>query len=210
METEDTKMNRRKLGSVARVLALVAIIVNFVGVGVLMFAVFPVSLNLMIGGFPFGDFFISGYMIVGLSMAFTPLIKAFLGVIMPAIGQAVVKVGNRRAGAGVLLVSGGLTIPPMVIGGSLLLEPLLATFGILPFLPHIVGGALLVAAGILALLWSPPPMSTPTTFVSITAQPSLTIRTEPQVREVVLVICPYCGTKNPQGTTRCSNCDGRL
>jgi hypothetical protein len=33
---------------------------------------------------------------------------------------------------------------------------------------------------------------------------------EREVREVVLVICPYCGTKNPQGTTRCSNCKGRL
>jgi hypothetical protein len=143
-------------------------------------------------------------------MAFTPMIKFFPGVMMPLIAQAILRVGNRRAGAAVLLVSGAITIPPIIIGGSLLLDPLLAAYGIWPLLPHVVGGALLVVAGILALLWSPPPMAAPSTFVSITAQPAVTIRTEPQVREVVLVICPYCGTKNPQGTTRCSNCDGRL
>ncbi|MBD3158719.1 MAG: hypothetical protein GF309_08030 [Candidatus Lokiarchaeota archaeon] len=25
-----------------------------------------------------------------------------------------------------------------------------------------------------------------------------------------LVVCPYCGTKNPQGKERCKNCDGKL
>ena len=29
-------------------------------------------------------------------------------------------------------------------------------------------------------------------------------------REKVLVVCPYCGHKNDQGTSECSNCDGAL
>jgi hypothetical protein len=33
---------------------------------------------------------------------------------------------------------------------------------------------------------------------------------EREVREVVLIVCPYCGTKNQQGVLRCSNCDARL
>jgi hypothetical protein len=208
METEDPKPNRRKLGGAARLLTVIAVLVNVVGLAALGMTVYPIALSLMLSGFPLGDF--TSYIVVGFSMAFTPMIKFFPGVMMPLIAQAILRVGNRRAGAGILLVSGAITIPPIIIGGSLLLDPLLAAYGILPLLPHIVGGALLVAAGILALLWTPPPMAAPSTFVSITAQPSLTIRTEPQVREVILVICPYCGTKNPQGTTRCSNCDGRL
>lgn len=208
METEDTKPNRRKLGGAARLLTVIAIFVNVMGLAALGMTVYPIALSLMLSGFPLGDF--TSYIVVGFSMAFTPMIKFFPGVMMPLIAQAILRVGNRRAGAGILLVSGAITIPPIIIGGSLLLDPLLATYGILPLLPHIVGGALLVAAGILALLWTPPPMAAPSTFVSITAQPSLTIHTEPQVREVILVICPYCGTKNPQGTTRCSNCKGKL
>jgi hypothetical protein len=208
MATEDTKPNRRKLGGAARLLTLVAILVNVVGLVALGMTVYPIALSLMIWGFPLGDF--TSYIVVGFSMAFTPMIKFFPGVMMPLIAQAILRVGSRRAGAGTLLVAGAITIPPIIIGGSLILDPLLATWGILPLLPHIVGGVLLVAAGILALLWTPPPMAAPSTFVSITAQPSLTIRTQPEVREVVLVICPYCGTKNPQGTTRCSNCRGKL
>lgn len=214
METEGTRMDRQRLGSVARLLTLIAILVDFLGVAALGFTVFIVGVPLIVGGFPFGDFPFgfpfSGYMIVGMSMALSPMIKFILGVMIPAIAQAVLNTQRRRAGAVILLISGGLTIPPMIIGGSLLLDPLLAAFGVLPFLPHLIGGALLIAAGILALLWTPPSVSTPTTFVSITAQPSLTISTQPPVREVVLVICPYCGTKNPQGTIRCTNCKGKL
>jgi len=29
-------------------------------------------------------------------------------------------------------------------------------------------------------------------------------------RERVLVVCPYCGTKNDQGQSKCENCDGDL
>jgi hypothetical protein len=29
-------------------------------------------------------------------------------------------------------------------------------------------------------------------------------------RETVLVVCPYCGQKNPQGQAECSNCDAAL
>ncbi len=29
-------------------------------------------------------------------------------------------------------------------------------------------------------------------------------------RERVLVVCPYCGTKNEQGQSKCENCDGDL
>lgn len=208
METEDTSTHRHKLGGAARLLALVAVLVNVVGLVTLGMTVYPIALSLMLSGFPLEDF--TSYIVVGFSMAFTPMLKFFPGVMMPLIAQAILRVGNRRAGAGVLLISGAITIPPIIIGGSLLLSPLLATHGIWPLLPHVVGGALLVVAGILALLWSPPAIAVPSTFVSVTAQPSLTIRTEPQIREVILVICPYCGTKNPQGATRCSNCDGKL
>lgn len=214
MEAEGTRMDRRRLGDVARLLSLIAIPVNLAGMAVLGFTVFAVGVNLMMGGLPFGEFpfgfFFDGYMIVGMSMAFTPLLKFFPGVMMPIIGQAVLRAERRRPGAWIFLISGGLTIPPIIIGGSLLLDPLLATFGVLPLLPHVAGGALLVAAGVLTFLWSPPPVSTATTFVSLAAQPSITIGTQPRIREVVLVICPYCGTKNPQGTTRCSNCSGKL
>lgn len=36
------------------------------------------------------------------------------------------------------------------------------------------------------------------------------IREREIVRDRVLVICPYCGTKNEQGITTCSNCDAAL
>ena len=29
-------------------------------------------------------------------------------------------------------------------------------------------------------------------------------------RERVLVVCPYCGTKNEQGITTCANCDAEI
>jgi hypothetical protein len=28
--------------------------------------------------------------------------------------------------------------------------------------------------------------------------------------ETVLVVCPYCGAKNEQGSTTCKNCDAEL
>ena len=28
--------------------------------------------------------------------------------------------------------------------------------------------------------------------------------------ETVLVVCPYCGTKNEQGSTTCKNCDAEI
>lgn len=208
MESEDTKTNRRKLGGAARLLALIAVLVNFMGVAALAMTVFPISLNLMISGLLPGDF--TSYIVLGLGMAFTPMIKFFPGIMMPLIAQGLLRAGIRRASAGILLVCGAITIPPIIIGGSLILDPLLAIHGILPLVPHVIGGALLVVAGVLALLWMPPPESAPTTFVSVRTQPALTIHTEPAVREVVLVVCPFCGTKNPQGTTKCSNCGGRI
>ncbi|MFX1563678.1 MAG: zinc ribbon domain-containing protein [Promethearchaeota archaeon] len=33
---------------------------------------------------------------------------------------------------------------------------------------------------------------------------------EREIREVVLVVCPYCGTKNQQGTTHCSKCGASI
>ncbi len=40
--------------------------------------------------------------------------------------------------------------------------------------------------------------------------PNVTGDTRIIERERVLVVCPYCGTKNDQGITKCTNCDGEL
>ncbi|MGY5870879.1 MAG: hypothetical protein RTV72_01400 [Candidatus Thorarchaeota archaeon] len=56
---------------------------------------------------------------------------------------------------------------------------------------------------------------TPTTVDHYVAPPSGpattgTIREREIVRDRVLVICPYCGSKNEQGITTCANCDADL
>ena len=43
-----------------------------------------------------------------------------------------------------------------------------------------------------------------------TSAPTETIREREIVRDRVLVICPYCGSKNEQGITTCANCDAEL
>ncbi len=40
--------------------------------------------------------------------------------------------------------------------------------------------------------------------------PTATGDTRVVERERVLVVCPYCGTKNEQGISKCTNCDGEL
>ena len=40
--------------------------------------------------------------------------------------------------------------------------------------------------------------------------PTVTGDTRVVERERVLVVCPYCGTKNEQGVSKCTNCDGEL
>ena len=56
---------------------------------------------------------------------------------------------------------------------------------------------------------SQPP--TQPTYDHYVAPPSTTtIREREIVRDRVLVICPYCGTKNEQGIIECSNCDAKL
>jgi hypothetical protein len=145
--------------------------------------------TLISGGFPFGGIGFGPAMIAGMSYVFSPFIKAMLGFGVPSIGanlifpraggpadyQLTSSTGCRQLGAAILLVSGGLTIPPTIIGGWMVLEPLVAAFGLLPFVPHVVGGTLLIAAGVLALLAHPSSPSAQTTFTSITAraQPSM-------------------------------------
>ncbi|MBE0526629.1 MAG: hypothetical protein IH631_06775 [Candidatus Thorarchaeota archaeon] len=49
------------------------------------------------------------------------------------------------------------------------------------------------------------------TYDHYVAPPSTTtIREREIVRDRVLVICPYCGSKNEQGITTCANCDAEL
>ena len=43
-----------------------------------------------------------------------------------------------------------------------------------------------------------------------TQRPTTTVREREIVRDRVLVICPYCGSKNEQGITTCQNCDAEL
>jgi hypothetical protein len=43
-----------------------------------------------------------------------------------------------------------------------------------------------------------------------TPRPTETVREREIVRDRVLVICPYCGSKNEQGITTCKNCDAEL
>ncbi|MGY5881901.1 MAG: hypothetical protein RTV31_16765 [Candidatus Thorarchaeota archaeon] len=43
-----------------------------------------------------------------------------------------------------------------------------------------------------------------------TPRPTTTVREREIVRDRVLVICPYCGSKNEQGITTCQNCDAEL
>ena len=40
--------------------------------------------------------------------------------------------------------------------------------------------------------------------------PTVTGDTRVVERERVLVVCPYCGTNNDQGISKCTNCDGEL
>ena len=44
----------------------------------------------------------------------------------------------------------------------------------------------------------------------VSSRPTTTGDTRVIERETVLVVCPYCGHKNPQGQAECSNCDGAL
>jgi hypothetical protein len=208
LETQRISTNRQRLDKVARPVALVAMLINFVGVAVLSFATFALMTSLITSVALSGSF--SDIMAITMGIAFTPIIKFFPGVLVPLVAQPFLRMGRRATSAVLLLVGGGLTIPPMVIGGSLVLDPLLASFGVLPFLPHVAGGVLLVAAGALALLWTPPPMPTPTGFAPVVARPPRIPVPEPVVREIVLVVCPFCGFKNPQGTRKCANCGGSL
>ncbi|MHA1634164.1 MAG: hypothetical protein ACTSW8_07945 [Candidatus Thorarchaeota archaeon] len=43
-----------------------------------------------------------------------------------------------------------------------------------------------------------------------TPRPTETVREREIVRDRVLVICPYCGSKNEQGVLNCQNCDAEL
>jgi hypothetical protein len=54
--------------------------------------------------------------------------------------------------------------------------------------------------------------SQPTTdhYVAPPSSRTETVREREIVRDRVLVICPYCGSKNEQGITTCANCDAEL
>ena len=57
-----------------------------------------------------------------------------------------------------------------------------------------------------------PAPSQPTTYTPPPTAPARpgTVREREIVRDRVLVICPYCGSKNEQGVLNCNNCDAQL
>lgn len=133
---------RNLFGQYAATLASIAIFVNFAGVAVLGWAMFSVINP-----------------IYGFSFVMSPTIKAIIGFMGPAIGLSILRAQRKTAAAIYFLIIGILTIPPMIIGEPIVLDTIIAVWGILPFIPHVIGGILLVITAILIALWIPKPGS---------------------------------------------------
>jgi hypothetical protein len=166
---------RSIFGKYAAQLALISISVNFTGF-------FTLGMAIVVFGFSFmADFLVSMSFMINL------VFKSFISFIGPAIGMVILGRQKTTMAAVYYFVIGALTIPPLFIGGAIVYQIILGGLGILPFLPHIIGGILLIITGILAALWVPAPGSLGTEPISAQANHTYTspVGTQPQ--------CPQCG-----------------
>ncbi|MFX1476393.1 MAG: hypothetical protein ACFFCO_13105 [Promethearchaeota archaeon] len=195
MSKEESAWSRKNFRGIAGILALIGFFLTFAGIAVLGFTLFQVtsfaswsSFSWMSGGSDID------FMTLSMSFMATPMIKT-IGLFLGFIGMAMVNANHKASGA-LLVIAGVITIPPIVIGGTQVLELVLQNSGWLPFVPHFISGSLFLAAGALVFTSLPPERPRHTISASIDERPIPEPTVCPNCRTPLIgdeKYCPGCG-----------------
>jgi hypothetical protein len=171
---------RRHFGRVARILAII-------GYAVSLLSMTSFGLTLSLGIIAIIDFSIDYFLISLISIIVIPIVKVMICVVLGLVGMNLLSIPRYRKWSVVLLIVAGIVflIP---VGEPISTSIIIQNFGWWPFLPYWIGGALFIAAGIFAALWTPEMRLPRPAHFKI---PATDIR-PPKTKE--LYVCPNCRT----------------
>jgi hypothetical protein len=151
MSEESVWRPKNRLGWVG-LLGFIGFFVSFAGVAIYGFTTMMALSFVSWGGMGFDSMFsMFGMMDAWFANMAIKMFALFFGF----FGLAQVNSNRPKLGGVLMVITGTLIALPVILGGTAALEMILQSFSVLPFIAITIGGALFIAAGMLAFGCAP-------------------------------------------------------